>query len=198
MDQRILQFEQKHRKRNPPDPRPGDTVKVHQLVHETGKERIQLFEGVVIARKHGSGMSGSFTVRKIGSDGIAIERTFPIHLPTIVKVERLKTAKTRRAKLYYLRDRVGGGLKLKGEKRAPLVWEEPMAEEELEKIHKDQEATAATREEQRKKQQDELDKKFAQAKAQHDAGEQAAGSPGGAIGKTPPPDQGSQNPGAKS
>jgi len=184
MDQRILQFETKFRKKNPPLPRPGDTVRVHQLVFEGGKERVQAFEGVVIARKHGAGMSGSFAVRKIGADGIAIERTFPIQLPTIVKVERLKTAKPRRAKLYYLRE-LGGSMKLRGEKRDKTVWEEPIAREELEKIKKEQEETAKRREQAAAAKQEELEKKFAQAKAAHDETAKPAGSPGGEPGSQP-------------
>lgn len=188
MDQRILQFETSRRKKNPPDPRPGDTVRVHQLISEGGKERIQMFEGVVIARQHGDGIGGSFSVRKMGSDGIAIERTFPIHLPTVVKVERLRTAHRGRAKLYYLRSRAGQSLKLKGEKRDTTVWEEPMAEAELEKIRKEQEEAAKLKQEQEAAKQAELEKKFSQAKAQHDETTKPTGSGGGEPGdKVPGP-----------
>lgn len=187
MDQRILRFETKHLKKNPPDPKPGDTVRVHQLISEAGKERIQMFEGVVVARQHGAGMSGSFSVRKIGSDGIAIERTFPIHLPTVVKVERLKTSQNSRAKLYYLRRRASQNLKLKGEKRDATVWEEPMAEAELEKIRKEQEQAAKLKQEQEVAKQAELEKKFSQAKAQHDETTKPAGSGGGGSGDKAPP-----------
>lgn len=182
MDQRILQFETKHRKKNPPDPKPGDTVRVHQLISEAGKERIQMFEGVVVARQHGGGIGGSFSVRKMGTDGIAIERTFPIHLPTVVKVERLKTASRGLAKLYYLRNRAGQSLKLKGEKRDAKVWEEPMAEEELEKIRKEQEQAAKFKQQEEAAKQAELEKKFSQAKAQHDETTKPAGTGGGGSG----------------
>ncbi|MFY9484380.1 MAG: 50S ribosomal protein L19 [Patescibacteria group bacterium] len=186
MDQRILQFETKHRKKNPPDPKPGDTVRVHQLISEGGKERIQMFEGVVVARQHGKGVSGSFSVRKMGTDGIAIERTFPVHLPTVVKVERLRTAKGSRAKLYYLRTRATHSLKLKGEKRDATVWEEPMAEAELEKIKHEQEQAAKLKEAQEAAKQAELEKKFSQAKAQHDETTKPAGGDSGEPGdKTP-------------
>ena len=85
--------------------RVGDTVKVHTRVVEGGKERIQLFAGLVIARR-GSGVNASFTVRKI-SYGEGVERVFPIHTPRIAKIEVTARGKVRRAKLHYLRDRVG-------------------------------------------------------------------------------------------
>lgn len=186
MNQKILAFEIKHRKKNPPDPKPGDTVRVHQLISEAGKERIQMFEGVVLARQHGVGMGGSFSVRKMGTDGIAIERTFPIHLPTLVKVERLKSAKGNRAKLYYLRNRGGHSLKLKGEKRDSTVWEEPMAEVELEKVRKEQEEAAKLKQQQEAAKQAELEKKFSQAKAQHDETTKPAGGESGGTGDKAP------------
>lgn len=80
---------------------PGDTVAVHVKVIEGDKERIQVFEGVVIKKK-GKGMNATFTVRKV-SEGIGVERIFPIHSPRINKIERLRAGKVRRAKLYYLR-----------------------------------------------------------------------------------------------
>lgn len=88
--------------RSLPDIRPGMTVKVYQKIKEGNKIRVQIFEGVVIARKHGSGPSATITVRKI-SNGVGVERIFPLHLPTIEKFEIVKTSKVRRAKLYYLR-----------------------------------------------------------------------------------------------
>jgi large subunit ribosomal protein L19 len=81
---------------------PGDTVTVHLRVVEGDKERIQQFQGVVIGR-HGSGMSATFTVRKI-SDGVGVERIFPLHSPRIARIEKVKEGAVRRAKLYYLRD----------------------------------------------------------------------------------------------
>ena len=85
-----------------PDFRPGDTVNVHVRVVEGDKERIQQFQGVVIAR-HGSGMNATFTVRKV-SDGVGVERIFPLHSPRLAKIEKVKDGVVRRAKLYYLRD----------------------------------------------------------------------------------------------
>lgn len=80
---------------------PGDTVNVHVRVVEGDKERIQQFQGIVISRR-GSGMGATFTVRKI-SDGVGVERIFPLHSPRIAKIEKMKTAKVRRSKLFYLR-----------------------------------------------------------------------------------------------
>ncbi len=98
-------LERAHLRPDIPDFRPGDTVKVHVRVVEGGRERIQLFEGIVIARQ-GGGLSETFTVRKI-SLGIGVERIFPVHAPIIQKIEVARRGKVRRAKLYYLRDRVG-------------------------------------------------------------------------------------------
>lgn len=94
-----------------PEFRPGDTIKVHVKIKEGDKERIQLFEGVVIARR-GSAMGESFTVRKI-SFGHGVERIFPLHAPVIDKIEVVRTGRVRRAKLYYLRALKGKAARLK-------------------------------------------------------------------------------------
>ncbi|MCC6399077.1 MAG: 50S ribosomal protein L19 [Bacteroidetes bacterium] len=85
-----------------PDFAPGDTVNVHVRVIEGDKERVQQFQGVVIGRR-GAGMNATFTVRKI-SDGVGVERIFPLHSPRIAKIDRVKEGSVRRAKLYYLRE----------------------------------------------------------------------------------------------
>lgn len=90
---------------------PGDTVKASVKVREGGKERIQLFEGVVIAIKNG-GIAETITMRKI-SNGIGVERTFPLHSPNIAKFDVTRRGKVRRAKLYYLRDKVGKDARIK-------------------------------------------------------------------------------------
>ncbi|MEW5866745.1 MAG: 50S ribosomal protein L19 [Bacillota bacterium] len=95
--------------------RPGDTVRVHVKVIEGGRERIQVFEGVVLGRK-GSGIRESFTVRKI-SAGVGVERMFPLHSPRISKIEVVREGKVRRAKLYYLRERVGKAARVKEAKK---------------------------------------------------------------------------------
>ncbi len=93
---------------------PGDTVKVHVRVVEGSRSRVQVFQGVVIRRK-GSGLRETFTVRKV-SFGVGVERTFPIHSPILAKIEVQTLGDVRRAKLYYLRDRIGKAAKIK-EKR---------------------------------------------------------------------------------
>ena len=89
----------------------GDTVKVHVRISEGDKSRIQVFEGTVIAKKHG-GINETFTVRRV-AHGVGIERVFPIHSPSVDKVEVVREGVVRRAKLYYLRDRVGKAAKVK-------------------------------------------------------------------------------------
>lgn len=88
-----------------PDFKPGDTVAVHYKVLEGEKIRVQVFQGVVLQRR-GSGIHETFTVRKV-SNGVGVERIFPVHSPNIAKVENLRSGRVRRAKLYYLRDRRG-------------------------------------------------------------------------------------------
>lgn len=89
----------------------GDTVKVHVRITEGDKSRIQVFEGTVIAKKHG-GINETFTVRRV-AHGCGIERVFPVHSPVVEKVETVRSGRVRRAKLYYLRDRVGKAAKVK-------------------------------------------------------------------------------------
>ena len=93
----------KKAKKELPEIKPGQTVKVHQKIKEAGKERIQIFEGVVISKRGGNNINATITVRKI-SEGVGVEKIFPIYSPTIVKIEVIKKAKVRRAKLYYLRN----------------------------------------------------------------------------------------------
>lgn len=98
-------------KENAPQFSIGDTVKVHVKIKEGDRERIQVFEGTVIARKH-SGVSETFTVRRV-SYGVGVERVFPVHSPNIDKLEIVRKGKVRRGKLYYLRNRVGKSAKVK-------------------------------------------------------------------------------------
>lgn len=97
----IREVTQEYLRTDIPDFRPGDNLAVHVRLKEGEKERIQVFEGLVVARKHG-GVSETFTVRKISS-GIGVERTFPLHSPSIAKVEVTRRGRVRRAKLYYIR-----------------------------------------------------------------------------------------------
>jgi large subunit ribosomal protein L19 len=95
---------------------PGDEVKVHVKVVEGNKERVQIFQGNII-RRQGSGVAETYTVRKV-SYGVGVERTFPVHTPTVAKLEVLKKGDVRRAKLYYLRDRSGKAAKIKEKREA--------------------------------------------------------------------------------
>ena len=123
METKIEKFIGPFLKKDLPDIHPGDTVRVYQkipvIVKKTKKEekkgeeeRVQVFEGLVLARKHGKGISATITVRKEIS-GIGVEKIFPLHLPTIEKIEILKRGKAKRAKLYYLRKAKGKKAKLK-------------------------------------------------------------------------------------
>ncbi len=98
--------------------RPGDTVRVHVKVVEGEKERVQIFEGIVI-RKRGGGARASFTVRRV-SYGVGVERTFPLHSPRIDRIQVMKSGHVRRSKLYYLRERTGKAARLK-EKRTTVA-----------------------------------------------------------------------------
>ena len=108
----IREIENEYLRKDLPDFRPGDTVKVYfRIVEGEDKERTQVFQGVVI-RKRGSGTGATFTVRKV-SFGIGVERTFPLHSPRLEKIEVVKKGKVRRARLYYLRERTGKAARIK-------------------------------------------------------------------------------------
>lgn len=139
-------------KKNVPVLHAGDRVRVHQKIKEGTKERIQIFEGLVIKAQHGSGINATFTVRRIAS-GVGVERTFPLHLPSVVKIEKVKSAKVRQAKIFYVRGLIGKAAKrLKGEKEDAKVWEDIIEEKiekdpEQEKIEQEIEEAKATKEE---------------------------------------------------
>jgi len=136
-------------KTNLPDIRPGDTVRIYQKIKEVSKkskssitkeykERIQTFEGLVIAKKHGKGIGATITVRKVIS-GIGVEKTFPFHSPTIEKIEIIKRGRVRRAKLYYLRKIKGRKARLKTKEFTESVVKEKPIEEKKEKTEKPKE-----------------------------------------------------------
>ena len=104
-------FTAKYVKAEPPVANVGDTVRVHVKIKEGSRERVQVFEGTVIAKKHG-GIEETFTVRRV-SYGVGVEKVFPVHAPSIEKIELVRHGKVRRAKLYYLRNRVGKAAKVK-------------------------------------------------------------------------------------
>lgn len=107
----IKMLEQQNMKPELPEMNVGDTVRVHVKIKEGSRERIQVFEGTIIAKKHGS-VEQTITVRRL-SYGVGVEKVFPVHSPNIVNVETVRRGKVRRAKLYYLRDRVGKAAKVK-------------------------------------------------------------------------------------
>lgn len=111
----IETLEQEQLKKDIPDFRPGDTVRVDVKVVEGTRERIQSFEGIVIKRR-GSGLSETFTVRRVAY-GVAVERCFPIHSPRVDKIVVVRQGRVRRAKLYYLRDRFGKAARIKEVRR---------------------------------------------------------------------------------
>jgi large subunit ribosomal protein L19 len=115
-------------KKDLPAIRSGDTVRIHQKIKEGNKERIQVFEGLVLARKHGKEAGATVTVRKVIS-GVGVERIIPLYSPTLEKIEIIKSGKVRRAKLYYLRRLKGKEARLKKKEFAEVIAEEkPEAE----------------------------------------------------------------------
>jgi len=126
-----------------PEIKVGMTVKVHQKIKEGNKERIQIFEGIVIAKKHGKGISSTITVRKV-VEGIGVERIFPLHSPSIEKIEVVKSAKVRRAKLYYLRTAKGKKARLKQREFAAAIAEPEETVSEPVKEATDEKSVAET------------------------------------------------------
>ena len=114
MDHVVRMVEKNYLKKEVPEFRPGDTVKVHLKVIEGDKERTQIFQGIVISIR-GSGLSRTFTVRKIASGGVGVERIFPVHSPAVEKIEVVRKGKVRRSKLYYLRG-IKGKIRIKERK----------------------------------------------------------------------------------
>jgi len=113
---------------------PGMTVRVHQKIKEGEKQRIQIFEGLIIKISHGSGIDKTFTVRKV-VEGIGVEKIFPMHSPNIEKIEVKKKSKVRRAKLYYMRERFGKSARLKGRFLTEQEKEMEASAEELAEKH---------------------------------------------------------------
>jgi len=177
MSQQIIRdLERQYMKAERPHFEIGDTVGVHVRISEGGKERVQVFTGTVIARR-GAGINEKVTVRRIIA-GEGVERVFPLHSPQVIRIDVLRSGVTRRAKLYFLRDRVGKATRLK-ERRAKrrqiaVVGEETVAEREAREA--EDEAKIRTAEEARKKtEQEEAKRRAAEDKAKHQA---ADGDPG--------------------
>jgi len=125
----IKSIEHEQLKNKIPDLKVGDTVRVHQKIKEGNRERIQVFEGIIIKKQNG-GVNATFTVRKI-SYGVGVEKTFLVHSPLVEKVEVVRVGKARRAKLYYLRDRIGKSAKTKENAGARIENKEITVKEEL-------------------------------------------------------------------
>lgn len=143
----------------------GDTVRVHQKIQDKGKTRIQIFEGVVLARKHGTEAGATFTVRKVAS-GVGVEKIYPLYSPNIDKIEIVKRAKVRRAKLYYIREKVAREIK-RQMRRMNLVSLATESEAEMAQ-RAEREAEAA------QKAAEEAEAKIAQELADKEAAEKAA------------------------
>lgn len=153
-------------KKNIPDISAGDTVRVHQKIKEGDKERVQIYEGLVIATHGGKSLDGTFMVRK-ESFGVGVERIFPLHSPKIIKIERIKQSKVRRSKLYFIRELSGKDARLKELNRDHKVWEERGAEEELEKLAEETAKAAEIAAAEKEEEDAELAKKAAVAIAKH-------------------------------
>ena len=125
----IKSIEHEQLKNKIPDLHVGDTIRVHQRIKEGNRERIQVFEGIII-KKQGGGVNATFTVRRVAY-GVGVEKTFLIHSPMVEKVEVVRVGKSRRAKLYYLRDRVGKSAKTKENLGARIENKEIDVKEEL-------------------------------------------------------------------
>jgi len=123
MTDKIKMFDRNNLRTDIPELKSGMKVRISQKIKEADKERLQVFEGIVIAVKHGRGKTGTFTVRKISS-GIGVERIFPLHTPAIEKIEVLSQAKVRRAKLYYLKGRIGKKARMKQVELAAVLGED--------------------------------------------------------------------------
>lgn len=131
MEKQIQEFSKQTKRQDIPDIKAGDTVRVHQKYTDKGKEKIQIFEGLVLCRKHGNEAGAAITVRKIAS-GVGVEKIFPVHSPMIAKIEMVKSGKVRRAKIYYIRDAKGRKARLKRVERKTKTAPEPKAKTETE------------------------------------------------------------------
>mgnify|MGYP001568312607 CR=1 FL=1 len=157
-------------KKNIPEIATGDTLRVHQIIKEGDKERVQVFEGLVIATHGGKTLDGTFTVRK-ESFGVGVERVFLLHSPRVVKIERVKQSRVRRSKLYFMRDLSGKNARLKELNRDHQMWEEPEAEKELEKIAEETAKEAEAAKAAKAVQDAEMEKKAEAALKAHEGAE---------------------------
>lgn len=146
MDIKIKEFANQYKNKKIPAIKAGDTVRVYQKYQDKGKEKTQMFEGLVICRKHGGEMGAAITVRKVAS-GVGIEKIFPIHSPIIDRIEIVKSGKVRRAKIYYIRDAKGRKARLKRVERNLGTEPEEAADQTTEEEPKAETEAQATAEE---------------------------------------------------
>ncbi|MFA6492837.1 MAG: 50S ribosomal protein L19 [Patescibacteria group bacterium] len=163
----LLKLTKQFGKKNIPQIRPGDTIRVSFKITEGSKTRIQAFEGICIKVRGGQSLNGSFTIRKIAS-GVGVERIFPIHSPLITKLEKIKSRKVKQAKLYFVRGLVGKKAKKAREEKDYKMWEEAVSEEELAKIEEEKRIAAEKKAEIKAKEKEALEAKFAQAVSSHE------------------------------
>lgn len=167
----LNQLTQQFGKKNIPQIKPGDTIRVYFKIREGNKTRVQIFEGICLKVKGGKSLNSSFTLRKI-SGGIGVERSFPLHSPLITKLEKIKSRKVRQAKLYFIRDLIGKKAKKIREEKDYKMWEEALSEEELAKVEEEKRLAAETKKQAKAKKKEELEKKFEQAIATHEQKEE--------------------------
>ena len=171
----VEEYLEKYKKKNLPEIKPGDTVRVYEKYFDAKKEKTQVFEGVVIAKKHGEEIGATITVRRIIS-GVGVEKTFPLHSPAIEKIEIIKRAKVRRAKLYYLRKLLSKKMKLKRKELKEALIQEPTSNTQEDKVNQAEESvpdvqSSRTEEEpkQQNTQENQEEKKKAEVAEQEDA-----------------------------
>ncbi len=147
MEKQIEELVGQNKRQDIPGIKAGDTVRVHQRYTDKGKEKIQIFEGLVLCRKHGNEPGAAITVRKIAS-GIGVEKIFPLHSPIIAKIELVKSGKVRRAKIYYIRDAKGRKARLKKVEAKPASNEPAdLADNETAPINSAKDAPTPVKEE---------------------------------------------------
>ena len=123
MNNIINEVTNKYTKNNTPNLRPGYVVRVSEKIIEGDRERIQVFEGLVLSVKHGTGINSTFTVRKIAQGRVGVERTFPLHMPFLEKIEVLKQERVRRSKLYFIREQINKKTKKRKTKEKNIIFE---------------------------------------------------------------------------
>ncbi|MBD3282584.1 MAG: 50S ribosomal protein L19 [Candidatus Portnoybacteria bacterium] len=154
-------FNKNQTKKEAPDIKAGDVVRVHLKLPEKtkkGGQKTQVFEGLVIARKHGKGINSTITVRKI-SGGVGIERIFPIHCPTITKIELVKRSKVRRSKLYYMRERTGKKARMKTKELLGVEWAQEEEKKEEPQESKEEKSEETEEKKENKEEKDEKQEK---------------------------------------